>query len=119
MKTREAIMGLSQSEKLKSGIIWVSQVLQVFEGMTDQERQGASKVVIPLLHMMAHEARLGMTLAENSPGWEKIDKHLDQAVAMISSGVGPESVVHLTQALSQVTSLGQRSMSHLVNEGLL
>lgn len=112
-------MALSQSEKLKSGLIWVSQALQTFEGLTEQERRGASKVVLTLLHMMAHETRLAMSLADNGAGWEKIERHLDQAIAMVSSGVGFESVVHLTQALSQVTSLGQRSMSHLVEEGLL
>ena len=38
---------------------------------------------------------------------------------MIHSGVGPEAVIHLTQALSQVTSIGQRSMSFLQEQGLL
>ena len=38
---------------------------------------------------------------------------------MIDSGVAPESVVHLTQALSQVTTIGHRSMSFLREKGLL
>ena len=38
---------------------------------------------------------------------------------MIDSGVAPEAVIHLTQALSQVTSIGHRSMTVLKEEGLL
>jgi hypothetical protein len=38
---------------------------------------------------------------------------------MINSGVASESLHHLTQALSQVTNIGQRSMTQLKTEGLL
>jgi hypothetical protein len=119
MNTREAILALSQSEKLKSGLIWASQALQALEGLPETEQRGASKIVVTLLHLIAHETRLAMSLAENGARWQDIERHLDQAIVMIHSGVGPESTHHLTQALSLVTSLGQRSMSHLMDRGLL
>jgi hypothetical protein len=41
------------------------------------------------------------------------------AMVMIDSQVLHESAFHLTQALSQVTGIGQRSMSVLKQHGLL
>jgi hypothetical protein len=51
--------------------------------------------------------------------WDEVLRHIDKAMVMINSGVAAEAVVHLTQALSQVTSIGHRSMTFLKGEGLL
>jgi len=51
--------------------------------------------------------------------WDEVLRHIDKALVMINSGVAAEAVVHLTQALSQVTSIGHRSMTILKGEGLL
>ena len=34
MKTQEAVLAFSQSEKIKSGIIWISQVLEFLTGFS-------------------------------------------------------------------------------------
>jgi hypothetical protein len=38
---------------------------------------------------------------------------------MLNSGVAHDSGYHLTQALSKITTIGQQSMSLLVDKGLL
>ena len=38
MEVDKAIMAFSQSEKVKAGLIWISQVLEILRGMPDQER---------------------------------------------------------------------------------
>ena len=118
MNAKEAIMAFSQSEKIKSGIIWSSQMLELIRGLPEPEKQGAERVVKMLVDMIFHEIQLAGSV---SPGeaWEDIEKNIDQAVAMINSHVAPESVVHLTQALSQVTTIGQRSMSFLQEQELI
>jgi hypothetical protein len=118
LKTKDAIMAFSQSEKIKSGLIWISQVLGLIAGLPASEKQGAEKTVRALLDMLFHEIRLAGSLTHDG-SWKDIEKNLDQAVVMINSGVAGESVVHITQALSQVTSIGHRSMSFLKDEGLL
>jgi hypothetical protein len=40
-------------------------------------------------------------------------------MVMVDSNVTQESVYHLTQALSKVTSIGQQSLSCLKDKGLL
>lgn len=118
MNTREAIMAFSQSEKIKSGIIWVSQALELLRGLPTPEKPGAEKTIKMKIDMTVQEIRLARNIT-GDPAWDDIEAVIDQALVMINSGVAPESVVHLTQALSRVTSIGHRSMSILKEEGLL
>lgn len=118
MNTREAIMAFSQSEKIKSGIIWVSQALELLGGLPTPEKPGAEKIIKMKIDMIVQEIRLAQNIT-GEPDWHDIEAVIDQALVMINSGVAPESVVHLTQALSRVTSIGHRSMSMLKEKGLL
>lgn len=118
MNTKEAILALSQSEKIKTGIVWVSQALELPRGLHPPETQGAERVIQALMGMIVHEVHLARKV---SPGaaWDRLETPLEKAGVMIRSGVAAESVVHLTQALSQATSIGHEAMTLLKNEGLL
>ena len=118
MDTQKAIMAFSQSEKIKAGIIWLSQSLELAGGLPGSEGQAGQKMSQALANMVFHEIQLAKSIASDER-WEEAEKAVDQAIIMINSGVGPESIMHLTQALSQVTSIGQRSMSYLKEKGLL
>jgi hypothetical protein len=118
MTAKEAIMAFSQSEKIKAGLIWISQGLALLDTLSEAEKRGAEGMVNVIANMILHEIQL----AENLTGektWRDAQKHIEQAVVMIRSHVASESVVHLTQALSQVTVIGQRSMSLLKEMRLL
>jgi hypothetical protein len=118
MNEQEAIMAFSQSEKAKSGIIWASQALELLSGLPVPEKPGAEKAIRMKIDMMIQEIRLAKRIT-GDPAWDDIEPILDQAMVMIHSGVAPDSVVHLTQALSRVTSIGHRSMSFLKDKGLI
>jgi hypothetical protein len=118
MNEPEAIMAFSQSEKVKSGIIWASQALELLGGLPMPERPGAEKTIRLKIDMIIHEIRLAKSITGDA-AWDDIEPLLDQALVMMNSGVAPESVIHLTQALSRVTSIGHRSMSFLKEKGLL
>ncbi|MCF8128808.1 MAG: hypothetical protein K9N10_09850 [Deltaproteobacteria bacterium] len=118
METSQAIMAFSQSEKLKSSIICASQSLELLAGLPFPEKEGAQKVIRMNIEMMRQEIHLARNLSGDED-WDEIEKHIGKAVVMIDSGVAPESVVHMTQALSQVTSIGHRSMTVLKEKGLL
>ena len=118
MDTQKAIMAFSQSEKIKAGIIWLSQSLEMLGGLPNADKPGGQAIVQALANMMLQEIELTQTIAPDER-WEEAGKNVDKAIVMIHSGVGPESVTHLTQALSQVTSIGQLTMSFLKDEGLL
>lgn len=111
-------MAFSQSEKVKSGIIWASQALELLGGLPVPEKAGAEKLIRMKIDMIIHEIRLAGNVTGDS-AWDDIEAIIDQALVMIHSGVAPDSVVHLTRALSRVTSIGHRSMSFLKEQGLL
>jgi hypothetical protein len=118
MQPQTAIMALVQSEKIKSGLIWVSQVLQLLEGFPEKDKQGAERISSSFMNFILYEVHIAKQAAPDS-AWEEIEKNIDLAVIMINSGVPAESVYHLTRALSHVTNIGQRSMTYLKKEGFL
>ena len=118
MNESEAIMAFSQSEKVKSGIIWASQALQLLGGLPIPEKTGAEKIIRMKIDMIVQEIQLAKNVTGDR-AWDDIAAIIEQAIVMMNSGVAPDSVVHLTQALSRVTSIGHRSMSFLKEKGLL
>ena len=118
MKTSQAIMAFSQSEKVKASIICASHSLELLAGLPFPENDGAQKVIRLNIEMMRQEIQLARNLSGDE-SWDEIEKFIGKAVVMIDSGVATESVVNLTQALSQTTSIGHRSMTVLREKGLL
>ncbi len=118
MNVSQAVMGFSQSEKIKTGLIWISQCLQVLGQVPDSERSGAVRMIKLLLNQVRQEIHLARNVA-GGESWEGLDALMEQASVMIDSGVGEEGVYHLTKALSAVTDVGRRSMSSLKDQGLL
>ncbi len=118
MDNRKAIIGFSQGEKVKGGIIWISQTLEFTNGLNGHEKQGAEKAIKILLEMLVQEVGLAKNITQDAI-WDDVEKALDKALVMINSGIAVESVHHMTQALSYVTTIGQRSMTYLQKEGLV
>ena len=111
-------MSFSQSEKVKGGIIWSSQALNMLEGLDGPEQKGGEKVIGALIQMIGQEAKLAKSITGDDQ-WDEIEPHIEKALLMINSGVGYEATVHLSKALSKVTNIGQRSMSALGAKGLI
>jgi ribosomal protein S7 len=118
MDTPKAIMAFSQREKIKSGVIWLSHTLEISGSFPQQETQACQQIITALTNMILQEIQLAKKLAADEK-WDIAEKNIEQALVMVVSGVGAESIIHLTQALSHITSIGQRSMSFLKEKGLL
>ncbi|MCP4690173.1 MAG: hypothetical protein GY859_19125 [Desulfobacterales bacterium] len=118
MKNQEAVMAFSQSEKIKAGLIWVSSSLEVLVALPEPEKIGAEKMIKLTIGMLADEVRLAGKLT-NEDHWGEADKHMDKALVMINSGVAHDAGFHLTRALSQVTTIGQRAMTFLRERDLI
>jgi hypothetical protein len=118
MQTSEAITAFSQSEKIKAGIIWASQGVEMSIGLPEDQKQGAQKIVRAVIAMIGHEIHLCKKSAPNEL-WTDVEKILDMALVMIDSQVAHESVYHLTRALTRVTTIGHQSLSYLKDHGLM
>ena len=114
----KAIMAFSQSEKVKAGIIWASQSLNLLQGLPGAERKGAERIVTTLINMIIQEVKLAEAISGDER-WKGIAPNIEKAVMMIDSGVGEEAINHLSKALSLVTNIGQQSMVFLKEKDLL
>lgn len=118
MEVKEAITAFSQSEKIKSSIIWASQAVEAFIGLSEEEKQGAVRIIRVVISMIGHEIHLCKKSAPHEL-WADVEKSVDMALVMIDSNVAHESVFHLTQALTKVTSIGHQSLTFLKENGLM
>ena len=118
MQTDQAIKAFSQSEKLKAGLIWATQIAEVYVALPESEKPGAERILKILIGMIASEIHIAKNAAPHEI-WLEAEKALNTATVMLNSGVAHDTVHHLTQALSKVTTIGQQSMSLLVEQGLL
>ncbi len=118
MHVNQAIIAFSQSEKLKSGIIWANQMIEMYLALPETDKPGAEKVLKALINMIAAEIQVAKKAAPHDV-WQEVDKDMNTAVVMLNSGVTHEAGYHLTQALTKVTTVGQQSMTLLTDEGLL
>ncbi len=117
MDILKSITAYSQCEKIKSGLIWVSQTAEMIPGMHEAEKRGARSVLRSLAYMVSDEAGLAGRLTKE-PLWNEIGKHIQMAIVMIESGVAQETSFHMTKALSIVTQIGTKAMSELKENGI-
>ena len=118
MQTDQAIKAFSQSEKLKSGLIWANQIVELYVALPESEKPGAQRILKALINMIGSEIHIAQKAAPHEI-WLEAEKDVNTALVMLNSGVAHDSGHHLTQALSKITTVGQQSMSLLVEKGLL
>ena len=118
MQTDQAIKAFSQSEKLKAGLIWATQIAEAYVALPESEKPGAERILKILIAMVASEIHVAKNVAPHKI-WLEAEKDVNTAQVMLDSGVAHDTGHHLTQALSKITTIGQQSMSLLVEKGLL
>jgi len=118
MEINEAVTTFSQSEKIKAGLIWTTQAIELYKSLPEGDKPGAEKIIKTIVSMIGSEIFICQKAAPNEL-WVEVEKNIDTAMVMINSSVAHEAGYHLTQALTKVTTIGQRSMSILKDKGLL
>jgi hypothetical protein len=118
MTPRKAILSFSQSEKSKSVLIWISQILETFRDCPASDTRSVETILLPLIEMIRHEIHVSGNLTGDT-SWTNAEKHINTAVTMIRSGVPHEGAFHLSRALTHITSIGNRAMSWLKTQALL
>lgn len=118
MELKTAVTAFSQSEKIKTGLLWATQCLQVFAHLNELDRRGAEKMIKVLMHLIAGEIQLARRVTDDD-SWSDAARHVETAAVMVNSGVAADAGFHLTRALSHVTSIGQRAMTRLRREQLI
>jgi len=118
MNSNEAIMAFSQSEKVKAGLIMIAGSLELLKNLAGEEKRGASRIIYMDLSMLGHEVGLAKVVTGHEE-WNEVERFLNKALVMFDSGIGEEALILVSRALSQVTNIGQQSMSYLKQTNLL
>lgn len=114
---KQAVKAYAQSEKVKSGLIWISQVADQVAAVDGPGRQQGLTLLKILAHLVADESDLAGRITGEKE-WYEVGKKINMALVMIDSGVPQETAFHLTRALTRVTRLGGRAASVLRQNGL-
>ncbi|MFO7964938.1 MAG: hypothetical protein R6U50_13525 [Desulfobacterales bacterium] len=118
MEIKNAVTALIQSDKIKSGIIWTIQLVNMLSDTGQNEKPGAKNMIRTLIGMIGHESVLARRMTRDG-AWTEVEKDIDMALVMIDSGVFQEAGFHLGRALRQATGIAGRNMSFLVEKGIL
>ena len=110
MQTKEAIMAYAQSEKAKAGLLMAAQLLEIYHGLPDHDRHGAERFLRPLLGMDLERDRslAGSTRPLPSRGRAVTKSSIPRRHMKLGGAFGASD--HVVQAISGVTTIGQRSM---------
>jgi hypothetical protein len=106
------ILTYTQSEKVKAGLIWLSQGMLQFQADCPTRPGAAERLALSILGMIRDEVQLGWRLSREE-AWQRAETHLQRAAAMIHSGVAHDAPWHLTLAMRQVTAVGEAAHKRL------
>jgi len=119
METRYAILDFQYSEKMKSGLIIGTSLLeQVMSIKNGEELLGGQKILIGYLEALLRELRI----AENVLGGEhygELERKLMEVIGRIQLSQFQEAFRSFSEAISLATTSCQSSMNFLVGKGLI
>jgi hypothetical protein len=119
METREAILDFQYSEKMKSGLIIGTTLLdQLVSLKKDEELSGGRKILVWYLEGLLREVRI----AENVLGlghYAELERKVMEVIGRIHMSQLQEAQGSFSEAISLATTSCQRAMSFLVEKKLL
>jgi len=118
METREAIFDFQYSEKMKSGLIIGTSLLDQLVSLKDEALSGGKKVLVWYLEGLLREIRI----AENVLGYghyTDLERKVMEVIGRIHMSQFQEAQRSFSEAISLTTTSCQRAMSFLVEKKLV
>jgi hypothetical protein len=118
METREAILDLQYSEKMKSGLIIGSGLMDQLVFMKDEELAGGKKVLVWYLEGLLREIRI----AENVLGrghYSDLERKVMEVIGRVQMSQFQDVQRSFSEAISLATTSCQISMSFLIGKRLI
>ena len=118
METRDAILNLQYSEKMKSGLIIGIGLLDQLVSLKDEELSGGKKVLVWYLEGLLREVRI----AGNVLGWAHygdLERKVMEVIGRVQMSQFQEAQRSFSEAISLATTSCQTSMSLLVKKQLV
>jgi hypothetical protein len=118
MDTRDAILNFQYSEKMKSGLIIGTGLLDQLISLNDEELSGGKKVLIWYLEGLLREVRIaGNVLGSGQYG--DLERKVMEVIGRVQMSQFQEAQRSFSEAISLATTSCQSSMSLLVKRQLV
>jgi hypothetical protein len=118
METREAILNLEYSEKMKSGLIIGAGLLEQLVSLRDDELSGGRKILVGYLEGLLREVRIaGNVLGLNHYG--DLERKIMELIGRVQMSQFQEAQRSFSEAISLATTLCQSSMTLLMEKRLV
>jgi hypothetical protein len=118
VETREAILDLQYSEKMKSGLIIGTGILDQLVSLRDEEQSGGKKVLVWYLEGLLREIRI----AENVLGrghYSDLERKVMEVIGRVQMSQFQDAQRSFSEAISSATTSCQTSMSLLMEKRLI
>ena len=118
METREAILNLEYSEKMKSGLIIGAGLLDQLVSLKDEEYSGGKKILVGYLEGLLREVRIaGNVLGLNY--YDDMERKVMEVIGRIQISQYEEARWSFSEAISLATTGCQSSMNFLMEKKLV
>jgi hypothetical protein len=118
MDTREAILDFQYSEKMKSGLIIGTNLMAQMGSLKEGELAGGRKVLVWYLEGLLRETRVAEALLGQGR-FVDLEQKVMEIIGRVQLAQFQGAEGSLSEAISLATTSCQRSMSFLVQRGLI
>jgi hypothetical protein len=118
METREAILNLEYSEKMKSGLIIGISLLNQLASLRDEELSGGKKILVGYLEGLLLEVRIAGNIL-GLAHYVNLEQKVMEVVGRIEMSQFQEAQRSFSEAISLATTLCQSSMTLLMEKKLI
>ena len=117
-ETKKAIVVFHYAEKIKSDLILTFSLLDVLDGMRDEEISGAEKLLVAYFNALIREVNIAAN-ASGVQGFQDVSAKLDDAVEQIKQHNYANVLKLVSDAISVTTTNGNKAAETLKEKGLI
>ncbi len=118
METREAILHLEYSEKMKSGLIIGTGLLDQLISLKDEELSGGKKILVGYLEGLLREVRIAGNVLGLSH-YDDLERKVMEVIGRVQMSQFQEARWSFSEAISLSTTSCQSAMKFLIEKRLV
>jgi len=115
---KKAIVVFHYAEKIKSNLILAFSLLDVLDGMRDEEISGAEKLLVAYFNALIREVNIAANASEVQ-GFQDVSAKLDEAVEQTKQHNYANAMKLVSEAISITTTNGNKAAETLKEKDLI
>jgi len=115
---KKAIVVFHYAEKIKSNLILAFSLLDVLDGMRDEEISGAEKLLVAYFNALIREVNIAANASEVQ-GFQDVNAKLDEAVEQTRQHNYANAMKLVSEAISITTTNGNKAAETLKEKDLI